>query len=79
MVLQYGRTYQDAFTLAQRHGYRVLLCFMVHAPGSADGTDYHGANGGRGPIVDPAIIDKFVAQFLAWLPKGVKIYGWQLV
>jgi len=78
VILQYGRTYEQAFALAREHGYRVLLCFMIHATGSPDGTDYHGANSGRGPIVDSATVDKFVAQFMAWLPSGVKVYGWQL-
>ncbi len=78
VVLQYGRTYEQAFALCKKHGYRVLLCFMINTAGSWDGTDYHGANGGRGPILDPTTIDNFVKQFLAWLPAGVKVYGWQL-
>ncbi|MHC4815956.1 MAG: hypothetical protein ACYTFN_23030 [Planctomycetota bacterium] len=78
VILQHGRTYEQAFTLAKKHGYRVLLCFLIHASGSPDGTDYHGANGGRGPILNSSTIDKFVGQFMKWLPPGVKVYGWQL-
>ncbi len=82
VLLQEGWTYRTAIAAADDAGFRLLLNFLVHQQGTHDGTGYHNSQGdGRGPILDPDTVDRFVGQFMEWLDSthpNIEVYGWQL-